>query len=1030
MRCFAPWRQVPSLSAISFAVSNHIGQDDTNFGNEPKQPTPAEHSRPDEATLLTWREWPELTIQLRGLPADLGGTRSVYQACQIWGSVERIDFDRKAPSCARVIFAPAPEKAFWETGCFTIINPLGQKIPVGVSLLPPKRVRIREQRKNGELILQSWEMAASHYKNLPIHPIEMGFGQMVGERSMVVKHRVNAIDTNNHDERLAIDLNFSRRKILVRFATNYSETPAKCFNFSIRFSDLRKVHYVKVPHINSNKEAWALIIYCLYPPYYSTKETGSVDATFSGRESWNRSMLWYRVTNIISDNGRDRLKNEPVALCNDRDDTEFIDIGRCTAFRFVFATLTEMQDLLGGLVEFGVMIDDGNFHVIDAVGRKTFWSTINQASPEDHPSSRLLSGDEKDSLIYWASNMPFELRYPLEVCISQGLLVEHNLTPKFFQTLQEMDLNRGRLALEYVADQRKRIWDPMAIFDDEEACQYSPQAVVQRQYYLTRRVTVTPTTVIMGQPAPEVTNRVLRNFQAIQGRFIRVQFTAEVPEGRINSSAETEANDDLYKRVYRTLHAGIRIGNRLYEFLAFGNSQIRECGAYFFCPAGQDTCHSIRASLGSFGHIRIVAKYAARIGQCFSTTTPFRGISKPNRIMIEDIKNNGYCFTDGVGKISRFLAELVVNDLGLDIDFPSAFQIRLGGCKGVLAVWPDAKKSNVYIRESQLKFQSDSAGLEIIRPARFASATLNRQIIIILETLGVPAEAFMKLLNMHIGRHESAQRSSVDAIDLLKSQVDENHTTQTLAKIVRHGFIEEEVQEPFVKLIMDLWRVWSFRLVKEKARIPIDKSAFVLGCVDETGKLRGHSKATEGSQATEIDKLPQIFLQISNSEEGGNSRIISGVCIVGRNPSLHPGDIRVVEAVDSEDLHHLRDVVVFPSVGDRDLPSMLSGGDLDGDDFFVIWEPSLIPPEWNHPPMSYTPLPPLQLDRPVEERDLREFFVRHMKNDVLPAIALNHLATADSVYEGAKHPNCMSQMRDQEAKMLIVCRPYSGGASL
>jgi RNA-dependent RNA polymerase len=32
-------------------------------------------------------------------------------------------------------------------------------------------------------------------------------------------------------------------------------------------------------------------------------------------------------------------------------------------------------------------------------------------------------------------------------------------------------------------------------------------------------------------------------------------------------------------------------------------------------------------------------------------------------------------------------------------------------------------------------------------------------------------------------------------------------------------------------------------------------------------------------------------------------------------------------------------------MGERPLPDMMSGGDLDGDMYFVCWEPSLIPEE-------------------------------------------------------------------------------------
>jgi RNA-dependent RNA polymerase len=63
----------------------------------------------------------------------------------------------------------------------------------------------------------------------------------------------------------------------------------------------------------------------------------------------------------------------------------------------------------------------------------------------------------------------------------------------------------------------------------------------------------------------------------------------------------------------------------------------------------------------------------------------------------------------------------------------------------------------------------------------------------------------------------------------------------------------------------------------------------------------------------------------------------------------------VVRGVNVKALWHLKDVVVLPQTGDRDIAGMCSGGDLDGDDYLVIWDPELFPKEWNHKPMDYTP---------------------------------------------------------------------------
>lgn len=96
------------------------------------------------------------------------------------------------------------------------------------------------------------------------------------------------------------------------------------------------------------------------------------------------------------------------------------------------------------------------------------------------------------------------------------------------------------------------------------------------------------------------------------------------------------------------------------------------------------------------------------------------------------------------------------------------------------------------------------------------------------------------------------------------------------------------------------------------------------GLPDETGYLK------EG----------EIFVVTEKAPEGGKKVLVKNNVVVTRSPALHPGDIQLVNAVDvpqHSPLRQLSNVVVFSKWGARDLPSMLSGGDLDGDLYNVIW---------------------------------------------------------------------------------------------
>lgn len=406
-----------------------------------------------------------------------------------------------------------------------------------------------------------------------------------------------------------------------------------------------------------------------------------------------------------------------------------------------------------------------------------------------------------------------------------------------------------------------------------------------------------------------------------------------------------------------------------------------------------------------------------------ATTRAISGVRVDVRTTEDIVNAKGYNFSDGVGKISEFLARLITTELRLKLvdkePAPSCFQFRLGGRKGVLAVSPDANHREVYIRPSQLKFEAKHNILEVIRWSKFATAALNRQLIIVLTSLGAPDRYFEDKLQFMLKSYEEAMVDPGVAVRLLCKNVDPNESTLAIAAMIRAGFMAR--REPFVMSMLKLWRAWTIKYLKEKAKIMIEEGAFVLGVVDETGTLDGYYDSQDES-AEDADNpeasLPQIFLQVTDPDRPGESRIIEGLCVIARNPSLHPGDVRKVMAVNAKELHHLRNVVVFSQKGDRDLPNMLSGGDLDGDDYIIIWDKMLTSCISNYEPMNYSAQAPRELARDVEIGDITKFFVNYMKNDKLGTIANAHLAWADKLDEGVKSDECKSA---HPFLLLLVC---------
>ncbi|KAL2209053.1 RdRP-domain-containing protein [Sarocladium strictum] len=878
---------------------------------------------------------------------------------------------------ARVRFSPPPNEAFWETDQFIFQHLDTYSHPNGI----PVNVR-PDTRPPTDWVSSNIDQRRSYAGRTIVKLNAVRIGSRTKPDEVTI---AESCDHKTSQPDFCLQINAYDKYLSARFQVEIN-TPQgsrlRSYKMRINVAQIRRAY-----RTTGDGGQETIVVPLEFPPEYWWKRD-DVATTISNERVWCESDTWYRAS-YMADRVDSPLKY-PVSVSCNVSEQGYVALGRWTTCQFAIApdqaqNLALLREVLEDL---NVRIENADDLKVIVKGQADMWKHLDHSSPQGSNATAMLQ--------MWSDqvHLPFEVRYQLEACISRGKLHEHNITREFLEKLASEDPMEVQSRLELIADRARPTFDPVSYFDSLDTSEPVARRRIPEYCYLVRKAIVTPTTMYLNVPSYETSNRVIRQYSHIADRFLKVQFMDEGEAGRLRAAGGLN-NDEIWKRVWRTLDKGIRIGDCVFEFLAFGNSQLRECGAYFFCPTDHISCDDIRQWAGDFNHIKVIAKYAARLGQCFSTTRVLQGIPNPDITTIPDIERNGHCFTDGVGKISKFLADFIAAEMpGNQGERPTAFQFRIGGSKGVLVVSDDVKGTEVHIRPSQEKFKAQFNGLEIVRCARPATATLNRQTITILSDLNVPDAAFITLLEHQLRQYDAATRDNAVAIELLTKFVDQNHTSLAIAELIHSGFRSDDVQEPFVLNVFSLWRSWSLKLLKEKARIHVEQSAFVIGCVDETGILRGHSIASEGIRAKDVERLPQIFLQTIDPTTG-KSFVLEGVCIVGRNPSLHNGDIRVVEAIDCPQLRHLKDVVVFPSTGDRPVPSMLSGGDLDGDDFFVIWDKTLIPEIWNWRPMDFSPIKPREVERDVNSQDLRQFFVQYMMNDVLPLIAISHLAWAD-----------------------------------
>ncbi|TYJ52353.1 hypothetical protein B9479_007047 [Cryptococcus floricola] len=600
-------------------------------------------------------------------------------------------------------------------------------------------------------------------------------------------------------------------------------------------------------------------------------------------------------------------------------------------------------------------------------------------------SVRIL-GDHEFQQLYTPpdlSRLPFSTRTLLEGLIGYGVLRPVD-TPDMIETLRKASPAtpfQDRI-LEALFNQ-DRIRDVKALIPKLAAFLRRRPPSEQTHLVLIRTVLVTPMRVLVGPPQYESSNSVTRKYSDKLDGIIRVQFSDEEDRIYVAGSLKDADNENpavgLMARVRRALQHGLIIGGETFYPVASSSSQQRDHSMWFINTRMIDGL-SLRNWMGTV-HETVVAKHAARMGLPFSTSRIVN--MKINfGTMLEDVKRNGRIFTDGVGLAgSNVLHEsaLALGAKGID-SYPSVIQFRLGGAKGVLADWPKlVGKDDILLRPSLIKFTSDLADLNVIRVAKYQVAFLNRQFINIMCANGVPQELIISIF-----------KDAVADIDGFRDRVRDGKMTKAdeqlgrmcdnfpFMKLVRYGFNTNP-------LILDIAAILECRALQDlkwRARVKLPGGVFLIGIADETGTLR------EG----------EVFCQYQEND-GTPPKIVTDEVLVCRAPALHPGDVRRVCAVDAPELRHLKNVIVFSIQGERDLPSMLGGGDLDGDDYTLIWDQRFVQSLSMYAPMEYEAPDPIRV-REVTQRHLNENFVQYILNDVLGQVDNCHLALVDFIKTG------------------------------
>jgi RNA-dependent RNA polymerase len=523
-------------------------------------------------------------------------------------------------------------------------------------------------------------------------------------------------------------------------------------------------------------------------------------------------------------------------------------------------------------------------------------------------------------------------------------------------------------------------------------------------------VSISPTSMALDGPYPERSNRVLRTYADNRDSFIRVSFVEETGL-RYQQDREIDGPAFIGRWVSPILHNGLTIAGRQFHFLAYSLSALKTHTVWFvkdFRDRGGNliTAATIIERLGTFHDLEYdpqliycPARYGARISQAFTTTDSSVTVPAEEILIEDDIIVGTHCFTDGVGTMSPQIARKIwraFHKRGLRstrqaLTYSRAFQIRLGGAKGMLSVNHKLKGDMVILRPSMIKFDAPhSTDVEIAQAfARPSKYYLNRPLIMVLEGLGVGYEVFKRLQDAAVQDVSDATTSLKKASKTLDQYGlgSSYRLSSTLVHLAKLDIIPS-IMGDFYDRMIEITIHHVLRDLKHHARIPVDEGYTLVGVADIHGYL----------------EEDEVFACATISETG-SYHYLEGDVLVSRSPIIHPGDVRVVRAIGQPpvgstfDLEPLMNTIVFSvkgseylelylpnrlftlPAGTRPLPSCLGGGDLDGDVYNVAFLQDLFPSQ-NIPPATYEPAPKKLLPRPSTMDDVADFVADYINSDV------------------------------------------------
>lgn len=460
--------------------------------------------------------------------------------------------------------------------------------------------------------------------------------------------------------------------------------------------------------------------------------------------------------------------------------------------------------------------------------------------------------------------------------------------------------------------------------------------------------------------------------------------------------------DRRKKREQRVLKNGVLIGERRFQVFAYKEDDegtyvfIAEHGRSWHPFLGVVTWRSVseaRQLFANFESVPSLPKYTMRPGLLLSKTFDLRTVLEERlairRVVVHshpvetlplpvqlsapppgtlqvielaDVRSGaGHLMTDGGGMVSADVADqipLITRRSHCPLSEardsprsgPMVTQMRLwyhgAVAKGTLLRDATLPERTVVLRRSMIKVEARGSkhfwAFEVVATSKAArEARTSKLLVSLLESIGGEAmgRALMSLAHAHLTKllectkpplplHMLSKLAEHDLNDIEHSEADGDlePVTSTLG-ILNAGF--EPMREPYLHQKLSQIVASQLKKVREGS-FPIPQSVFAFGVPDPTGTLEPGTccLVTEG-----------VFYMDQPS------------ALLYRHPGLHPGSVRRVRVVSPpsalrralEGVDPLRaTAIIFSTRGERSLADEMDGGDMDGDEFALIWNETML----------------------------------------------------------------------------------------